>query len=241
MVPLLALPAFEQKKRARWFLFYLPFVALAIGYAALIYSTRPNSSRFTDGSFSLSAPFWITWSKSFVSLLWFWGWPALIALILWRVNIRLVVVSLSWIAISFVPYMFLTYMTRIPSRQVYLASAGLAIIVGAAFAAFADRVSIKRHRLVLASVALIFVLGNVGVLWTKKRQQFLARAEKTEILIAFAREHDGRIFVECFPRPPIIAESVLKVVFGRSADTIVWDPQEASITPGLPRICIPDN
>ena len=39
-------------------------------------------------------------------------------------------VALVWMGLALVPYSFLTYSTQIPSRQTYLASAGLALLAG---------------------------------------------------------------------------------------------------------------
>src|SRR5262249_8480443 len=58
----------------------LPHAALTVLAIASIVQSRSNSFRFTDGSFSLSAPFWLTWPRSFARLLWIWGWLAAIGI-----------------------------------------------------------------------------------------------------------------------------------------------------------------
>jgi nitrogen fixation-related uncharacterized protein len=90
-----------------------------------------------------------------------------------------VVLGLAGIAIwlardrwALVPYSFLTYSTQIPSRQTYLAGAGLAMLAGVAAASLPGRRA--------AAIAIVLVLAtNVGYLWTKKRAQFEERAEPT--------------------------------------------------------------
>src|SRR6185436_19909523 len=104
---------------------------------------------------------------------------------------------LAWMGIALVPYSFLTYSTQIPSRQTYLASAGLAILVGLAASVITDR------RIAVAVLALMLV-HNVGYLWTKKRAQFVERAAPTSQLIALAGRTRGRIWVHCFPWPRIV-------------------------------------
>lgn len=200
-----------------------PLVVLSALAVLSIAESRSNSFRFSDGSFSLHAPFWITWPHSFARLLWVWGWLALGAVAIAgdaRVR-RAGVMALAWIGIAFVPYSFLTYSTAIPSRQTYLASAGLAFLVGLAFVQYA-------HRQKLAGALLaVMVVHNVGYLWTKKRAQFLERAAPTSQLIEVARRTRGVIWVRCFPLPAMDAEAAVRLGAGRAADGLVWDADAA--------------
>lgn len=227
LAPLLCLPVLLEREFKRRRMFFLsPFAILGIVYAILIFQTHDHSFRFQDRSFELSAPFWETWTKSFFALFWPWGWLAVIALFVWRKSGRLLCLAALWVSISFVPYMFVDYMHRIPSRQTYLASAGLALIVGAAVVALRER--IKPTRAWAAAVLLSIMLShNVVYLWTRKHRQFLERAEPTEQLIAFARNNDGLIYVRCFPRPPIIGDAAVEVMLGKPHGTLVWDENEA--------------
>jgi len=117
--------------------------------------------------------------------------------------------------IALVPYSFLTYSTRIPSRQVYLASAGLALLIGLAIARLAGR------RLAAISLAAI-LLANTAILWTKKHRQFEERAAPTEKLLEFARKTPGLIWVQCFPLPPFVAGEAMHLVLRRPASDLVW-------------------
>ena len=112
-----------------------PFFILAV-LSVLSLTARTDNFRLHDGSFSMQAPFWLTWPRSMARLLWFWGWLALAAIALHREARlrRAAALAAAWMAIAFVPYIFLTYSTAIPSRQTYLASAGLALLVGLAMA-----------------------------------------------------------------------------------------------------------
>ena len=147
--------------------------------------------------FRLGAPFWITSARSFARLLWIWGWPAVLVLFLSgdRRFRRGALAALAWIGIALVPYSFLTYSTQIPSRQVYLASAGLALLVGLALAKY-------EGRRIAAALFALMLLHNTVYLWTKKRAQFVERAAPTDQLIALAeRTRHGRSGYGLFPLP----------------------------------------
>jgi hypothetical protein len=140
----------------------------------------------------------------------------------------LIFVSFIWMGIGFIPYMFVDYMRRIPSRQTYLASAGLAWLVGAAIVIMKERCA-KNYKWAPPIILLLILSHNVAYLWTKKRQQFLERAQPTERLLSLARSVDGPIYVKCFP-PPLAhlhAEAALKLILNKPADTLIWDEEEA--------------
>jgi hypothetical protein len=188
---------------------------------ASIAQSRSNSFRFNDGSFSLHAPFWLTWPHSFARLLWIWGWPAVLVLFVSgdRRFRRGALAALAWMGIALVPYSFLTYSTQIPSRQVYLASAGLALLVGLALAQF-DRPKVA------AAILAVMLLHNTLYLWTRKRAQFVERAAATEQLIHFARRTPGAIWIRRFPLPAIVAEEAMRLD-GRSPSDLVWSADTA--------------
>jgi hypothetical protein len=221
-VALLALPLLLPERRLRRTIYLVPYALLVATGAVSIFLTRSYSFRFQDKSFDLSAPFWLTWSKSFFALFWFWGLLAVIALLLWRTSRPLLRLALIWIGISLLPYMFVAYVHRIPSRQIYLASAGLSLIVGAAIAVLWERYAPPR-RWIPATLLLFILLHNLFFLWTRKRQQFLERARPTEQLIAAARRTNGPIYVRCFPRPPIIGDAAVKLALNKPLGTLIWD------------------
>jgi hypothetical protein len=225
-VPLLSLPVLLPERKMRLMVHLIPFALLAALSMLSVFLTRSYSFRFQDGSFVLSAPFWLTWSKSFFALFWFWGLLSIIALLAWRASQGLLRVALIWIGISLTPYMFVEYVHRIPSRQIYLASAGLSLIVGAAIVALRSLYGHAR-RWIPATILIIILLHNVYFLWTRKRQQFVERARPTEQLIAAARNINGPLYVRCFPRPPIIGDSAVRLALGKPLGTLIWDEQEA--------------
>ena len=234
LLPLFVLAAEPTEWRNR-----LPRLAphiLLAGLAMLsIAQSHANSFRFSDGSFSLHAPFWLTWPHSMGRLLWVFGWLALAALRFvapgprWWRGLPAV---FGWMGIALVPYSFLTYSTRIPSRQVYLASAGLALLVGLAMARIAG------HKLAAVVLAVVLAINTV-TLWTKKQRQFVERAAPTEALLDFARKTAGPIWVQCFPLPPFVAGEALHLVLRRSASDLVW-VESVARERGAPGFCYRD-
>jgi hypothetical protein len=162
---------------------------------------------------------------SFGRLLWVWGIAGVLAVLLLQQRKpyrQLMVMAGVWVAAALVPYSFLTYMHRVPSRQTYLASVGLAWVVAAGFRAFEARLRLHRSG-VLAAVALLIVATNIGYLWTKKREQFQERAAPTEAFVALARRTTGPIYMRCYPGTPLVYEAALRVETGRAASDLVWD------------------
>jgi len=206
-----------------------PYLALAVLAVVSIAATRAYSFRFSDGSFSLAAPFWITWPRGISRILWIWGFVAGALLFRYRRERDLwmpAAAALAWIAVGLAPYSFLTYSTQIPSRQTYLASAGLAVLVGLATARL-FREGPGGRRIAVALLALM-VVHNAGYLWTKKRAQFVERARPTEQLIAFARSASGPIWVRCFPLSRFTAEEAVRLAAGREPSSLVWSADEAA-------------
>lgn len=180
----------------------LPAVALAAmsvaaaGYALAIFAASATHLHLNDGTFSFQAPFLVVITKSLARLLFPWGWLALAILAAQhklgegRLGQRpLVALCGIWMVIALLPYAFLTYMDRVPSRHTYLASLGLSLLVGAGFVAI--RFSGGRwNRPAAALFALLLSVQSVFYLWTKKLDQYQARAEVTERFLRFAAESD---------------------------------------------------
>ena len=149
-----------------------------------------------------------------------------------------ILASVLWMGIGFIPYMFVDYMHRIPSRHTYLASAGLGWLMGAAIVVMKERYA-KNYKWAPPVILLLILSHNVGYLWTKKRNQFLERAQPTERLIALARSVDGPIFVKCFP-PNLAqthAEAALELILNKPADTLIWSEEEARKRPPAATFC----
>jgi len=205
----------------------LPMLAVSALYTAASFAGKAEHQHFHDGTFSVTAPVWVTLANSIGRMFWFWGLLSLVAIAglrpaRWKL---LVPASAVWVVITFLPYSFIAYMPRVPSRHTYLASAGLALIAGLAFMAVAER----RRWGITAALSAGLVLHNVGYLWTKKQRQYLARAEPTEELVRAGRSHNGAIVVRCFPYSQEIALRTLEVGANRDPETVFFE--EASDQP----------
>jgi hypothetical protein len=198
----------------------LPFAMLAVVYFIATFAGRAAHQHFSDGTFSLSAPFWIVLPRSVGRLLWIWGLVSLVALTVWRARrwAPLLGVAGAWIVITLLPYSFLTYMPHVPSRHTYFASAGLALVVAAGFLTFQDRFRARTWAVCL--LAALITLHHCGYLWSRKHRQFLDRAAPTERLIEFARHAEGPIYLRCFPYSLWVAREAVGVRLGKTVNFI---------------------
>ncbi len=171
----------------------LPVAALlgmtvsTVVYSFGIFAAANTHLHLNDGTFSFQAPFFLVFCQSFGRLLFPWGLISLSILAATQKlhSLTLVKMSLVWIAVSLLPYCFLTYMERVPSRHTYLASVGLSLIVGTAYAVL--RSSFHSNKAALTTVfALAFTVQNLSYLWTKKYDQYSRRVEPTEKFLRFA-------------------------------------------------------
>jgi hypothetical protein len=215
----------HKRRSAVHWMAIVPFAALSVLYFAVIYSTRSAHLHFNDGTFSLSAPFWITVPNSLGRLLWIWGLVALA--VLWthsrKTAIALSCVAAGWAVVSLMPYSFLTYMTRVPSRHTYLASVALALLAGGSLVVVAS--SGRRFAKAAAAVLAIAMLThNLGYLWTKKQRQYFERAQPTEALIHLARSTSAPIVVECFPYAQDVARDAIRIGAGLDPTRLKFRP-----------------
>ncbi|MEO8593946.1 MAG: hypothetical protein ABI759_11545 [Candidatus Solibacter sp.] len=228
--PLMVLAALAEGRRVReWWWRTVPFAALAILNFAMIYAARSNHLHFNDGTFSIHGPFWIVVPVSVGRLLWIWGMLSLAALAWWREArwMRMLWVAAGWIVITLLPYSFLTYMPRVPSRHVYFASAGLALIVAAALLTFRERFHAKPWA--VGALATVLVAHQVLYLFVRKQRQFMERAAPTEQLLVLAGTQSGTLFIDCFPYSVLTAELAVRMTYGGRV-RVVLDPVEAERT-----------
>jgi len=192
-----------------------------LAYAFAIFRSAPTHQHLNDGTFSFHAPFWLTWPHSVARLLWPAGWVAL-ALVGWRgtpARQRLVWGALGWMAVSLTPYIFLTYQTRVPSRHTYMAAAGLAVLMAAAFDTACELLRGRKRRIVWA-LCILFVAGNVANLWVRKLPQFERRAAATERYLRAARAHPGPIVVTRAPFPIWVYQHAAAIGLGRVPESV---------------------
>lgn len=187
-----------------------PLAAAAVCYAAAIFLAKSDHLHLNDGTFSLGAPFIANWARSIARLLWLSGLLGLIAIAAWRrAAWRCLKAPAIWIALTMLPYSFLLYMPRVPSRHIYLASAGLGFIVAIGLEATRRRFAGNRWLVPILAAAL--AAPQIGYVWFKKREQFILRAAATEGLIAEAERTEELIYVTCFPYGREVAEKALEI------------------------------
>ena len=207
----------------------VPYMVLAAVAVAGVVDSRDISFRFSDGSFSLHATVLDHVAGQFLRVLvdlglrGGWRHPA-------GARPQAARNPRSWLwrgsGSAWLPYSFLLYSSRIPSRQTYLASAGLAMLFGLAMAHWQARAGARRmawwRRWPPRWCCTTWAIFGPG-----KRAQFLERAAPTEQLIAVARRTPGPIWVRCFPRNRFIAEEAAHLGAGYAPSDLVWDEAEA--------------
>jgi glycosyltransferase involved in cell wall biosynthesis len=239
LVPLLALAAWIQPGKRTWQAFCavsLYGIASAV-YFALAYVARDTHLHFNDGTFSLAAPFWSVLIRSGGNLLWVWGLVGIVALYFlkpdrWK---TIVLIALAWIAAMLLPYSFLTYMPRVPSRHTYLASVGLSIIVAAAILALRTWAKANRKTWLIPAVAGLIIVHQSTYVMAFKHPQYAMRAEPTERLVELGRQMPGgTIYAKCFPYPTVIARRALEL---NAIEASLVAGREAQDKPGAVDFC----
>lgn len=91
----------------------------------------------------------------------------------------------AFMLLAIVPYSFLTYLNHIPSRHTYLASIGLAGLIGIISAALYTRMTTVRTKRLWTLSFCALLIGNIGYIWLKKVPQYRERAAPTRELIEF--------------------------------------------------------
>ena len=217
-----------QRGKSLWHA--LPMAVLAVVYTVAIFAAKSDHLHLNDGTFSLHAPFLAVWARSVLRTFGVWGILGAVAVAVWqRRSFGKLAPAALWIACALAPFSFLLYMPVVPSRHTYLASAGVGFFVAAGL--LAARRQYRPQRWLLAALVLAIVLQNTGYLWTKKRQQFLARAEATEGLLRVARETTGPIYIQCLPYGKDVAIKAIEIALSQPATRLVWsDPPPGATT-----------
>jgi hypothetical protein len=208
----------------------LPFFCLSSAYTLLAFASKANHLHFNDGTFSLSAPFFLTLLNSGLRLFWFWG--LLAAAAIWFLDREEEgfpgILPAFWIVVTLLPYSFLTYMMRVPSRHTYWASVGVSLFVAGGILALWRRPALRRSVPWLAAAMLVH---NAGYLWIKKLPQFEERAAVTERFVKFAANETKPIRVACFEVSPVVARLAAQVRLGWPGERIL-EPQDPPLTQG---------
>lgn len=206
---------FERRRSLKDWLSMAPAAVLALLYFGLAYSARHTHQHFNDGTFDISAPFLATAAKSALRMLWVWGFAALVALIAWKAVHRwtVVLLALGWMGITLLPYSFLTYMSRVPSRHTYLAAFGLSVLVAVAFLELWRRMPARRWRWAPAAVGALILLQQAAYVTFVKYRHFEMRAEPTEILSEILQSPEPAVYIKCFPFSTGLLNDVKAVKF----------------------------
>ncbi len=206
---LMALPLLWDRSRWRLGLAGIaPFAVIVAGYIIWVWLSRVAAPDYDDNRFSFGAGWLAVALNSLWRLMRIWGIPA-IALLLWRrepEDRKRIWIAAGWMLLGLLPYSFLTYQSYVPSRHTYLASVGLAVLIGTA----AYRLTLEhRHRLLWA-LAFVTLTCNVEIIWVKKMSQFRERAEPSELLTQAGAAAAGPVYVDCTPLGDKIATWVLR-------------------------------
>lgn len=190
-----------------------PYSVVAAAYFALIYVERNSHLHFNDGTFSLHAPVFEVILRSAVRLLGVWGSFALVLFVArffdgWRAT---VLPGLIWLVLGLLPYSFIAYMPRVPSRHTYLASVGISLVVASGFLAFRRRCAHTRQVWMVPTVACVILLHQCGYIWTVLHYRYSQRARPTELLLQAGQKHPQAIYAKCFPYSPLVAEYALMI------------------------------
>ena len=222
-----------QRQKSLWQA--LPFAALAAIYAVAIFASKSEHLHLNDGTFAFEAPFVAVWARSVWRVFGVWGAAGVVAAAYWqRHQLRRLTIPACWIAWALLPFSFLLYMPVVPSRHTYLASAGVGFFVAAGV--LAARKQFRSQRWLTAALLAAIAVQNTGYILTKKREQFLARAEATEGLLRLARETEGPIYIQCMPYAREVANKAIEVGLSQPATRLRW----TTPPPGAATYCAKD-
>jgi len=193
--------------RRQAFISVIPFFTVIAAYLVWTWLGRIAQPQYDDNRFSIWAPWPLVILKSWWRMMFVWGLAA-VAIVAWigrPSDRRNAWIASAWMLLAIFPYSFLTYMPQIASRHTYIASAGLALLIGVAAARL-----LETNRGVVLGIASFAVLAmNWQIIWVKKMSQFRERAEPAVLLREAAREATGPITVRCIPFPDFMTEGVL--------------------------------
>jgi hypothetical protein len=229
----------ESGLRRRSLRALLPFGLLGVGYVGLVISGQDRNHHFWDGTFSLQATALLALIGSAIRALWIWGIVALAVVLVFALPKQrgLIRLALGWVLITLLPYSFLTYMSRVPSRHHYLAAVGCSLILSLGATALQERVG---KPWVIGLCALLIGVHHTSYLWTVKYRQFLERSEPVEALLRFMRRERGRpVVIRCFPYSFAEARRAVVLRLGEPEGSLILDV--ASSNTDLPSFCPRDR
>jgi hypothetical protein len=208
----LALWWLEARSERRHLLFLALLAVVTLGYAAGTFSASKDHLHLNDGTFSLQAPFLWNNLHSLWRMLLPWGLAAL-AFLVWQ-RPWFAAGAVAFASLALLPYSFLTYMNRVPSRHTYFAGVFVSLLIARAFADLPNR------RLAVA-LALVFALHNPLYLWTRKLEQFQQRAVPTEEFVRQAGQGSPPVVLDCAPYRTEVFEAAARLRLGWARGTVL--------------------
>jgi len=214
----------------------IPLLVMIGLYATLWLSNAHRNFFIVDGHYTLSWHALTVYANTFARLV---AQVAVIAIALQLVcrrsdlaglvRNRAVQFFFVMVALSIVPYSFLTYLDHIPSRNTYLPSVGVAGLAGILYAFFLDQARNVRRRVGIGLFAAILVMNSVYI-WIKKEPQFRERAAPTRELLAILNERPpsnttGPIHVCGFPLHVSIGQTAVEGFTPLAPGSVVFQEQ----------------
>ena len=170
--------------------------AVAGVYAWASFQASATHLHLNDGTFSWNAPVVRTVLFSGWRLLLPWGIAACLVVLPRRTGFACGALAFSIVAL--LPYSFLTYTDRVPSRHTYWAGLGVSLLIAAAALTLWDsRKAWLRPAAIILACA--FAVHNTAYLWTRKLPQYRIRAEATEEFLRFAAKTGPPVAIGCAP------------------------------------------
>jgi hypothetical protein len=178
----------------RRLLWYAPFLLAGVAHAAWVCAA---DSFVAHGFYAVGFHFFTVYPRS-LNILLLYVYPFMLAALLLRLRPATCHLSpatwffFAWLLITPVPYCFVTYLDRIPSRQTYLPSVATSALIGILGMYLWESVTAgratKRQKTVLLALCLAMVALNVAFVWNKNAQ-FVKRAAPIKLLLDTLREH----------------------------------------------------
>jgi len=233
---LLPLVDYAQSGKLRFRKAYLLLAIPTIPFLAVYLITRNANALWSHGLYEVHPRAVWVFLNSFHRLLFPWGYLALLPAATRRASqaITGLIAPVAWISVSLAPYIFLTYQGHVPSRNQYLASIGVAWLLGSLVTVW------PAGRWRIGWVAAM-VSTNILYLWLVKDAQYVARAAPTAELLKELRSIEPQpVRLVGFPENPWIAANTALTLTGwqrsllhvnESAEScprcrvLVWDPR----------------
>ena len=201
---------------------YCYFLLATLIWGGLFIYTAPANHHIAHGFYNFGTHTLAVLVKSLHRLAFPWLYLALLMTIrrhrFWPRDAM--AVTLAWMGMALLPYVFLTYQDHVPSRNTYLASMGLVTTLGILIQT-ESRIRLQR------TFVAAFLAVNIGYVWFVKDAQFETRAAPTSELVKELRSRSpGLLLVMDFPANPWMAKLTSRMVPGWQPESIIVNKPE---------------